>query len=113
MVKYLSNDAFREEIIKSKEQDELTPEAIAAIMLIANNLSRKMYYTEAADRDDCISGGIMDALLYWRGFKPEKSKNAFAYYTQMIKHGMAKTFNKIHPQWFCKVRISQWKYIGI
>jgi hypothetical protein len=50
------------------------------------------------DKDDCIQSAMMDILKYWRGFKPEKSTNAFAYYTTIIYKGAAKGWNKLHPE---------------
>jgi hypothetical protein len=37
-------------------------------------------------------------MRHWRNFNPEKSENVFAYYSQVIKNGMAKTWNIIHEQ---------------
>ncbi|MBT4785046.1 MAG: hypothetical protein HOO21_06805 [Candidatus Marinimicrobia bacterium] len=35
-------------------------------------------------RDDLVSDGIENCLLYAHNFNPEKSKNPFAYFTQII-----------------------------
>jgi hypothetical protein len=39
----------------------------------------------------------MDVIRYWKSFNPEKSKYPFAYYTQILKHGFAKGWKKLHP----------------
>jgi hypothetical protein len=38
----------------------------------------------------------MDCYQYWRGYNPEKSQNAFAYFTQIIKNGFAKGWRKLY-----------------
>ena len=35
--------------------------------------------------------------MYWKNFNPEKSTNAFAYFTQIVKNGFTESFNKLHP----------------
>lgn len=93
---YVKNADLRAELIKSKGQDELTPQALEMLMLMAKRFSEKFTYVYEEDREDCISFAIMDCFQYWRGYKPEKSANAFAYITQMIKNGFAKGWRKLH-----------------
>ena len=40
--KYLNNRDLREEIIKSKELDKLTPKALEFLMLLADRCSKKL-----------------------------------------------------------------------
>ena len=96
MAAYVKNKDLREALIISKEQDELTPEALAMFMLMAEKFSTKFKYIYNEDREDCISFAIMDCYQYWRGYKPEKSANAFAYITQIIKNGFAKGWRKLY-----------------
>ena len=93
---YVSNKDLLEEIIISKQQDELTPRAIKMLQLMAENLSKKKHYKCPEDKEDCIQTAMLDIALYWRGFNPEKFKNPFAYYTSMLVNGLAKGHNKIY-----------------
>lgn len=95
---YLKNKDLYNEIIKSKEQDELTPRAQEMFILLTNKVSLKMKYRDPQDREDCISSAYLDLIRYWRAFNPEKSTNAFAYYTEIIKKGFAKGWNALHPK---------------
>ena len=95
---YLNNRDLLAEIIKSQEQDELTPKALEFLMLLADKCSRKLTYRDPADREDCIAYAYMDLYRYWRNFNPEKSTNAFAYFTEIAKRGFAKGWNKLHPK---------------
>ena len=96
--KYLNNRDLLEEIIKSKEQDELTPNALKMLMLLADRSSNRLMYRNPEDKRDCIASAYMDLFKYWRNFKPEKSTNAFAYFTEIAKRGFAKGWNKLHPK---------------
>jgi hypothetical protein len=96
MAAYVKNKDLREQLIISKEADVLTPEALAMFMMMAEKFSTKFKYIYNEDREDCISFAIMDCYQYWRGYKPEKSANAFAYITQIIKNGFAKGWRKLY-----------------
>jgi DNA-directed RNA polymerase specialized sigma subunit len=96
MAAYVKNKDLREELVKSKAQDELTKVALAMIMLMAEKFSTKFKYIYSEDREDCIQFAIMDCYMYWRGYNPEKSANAFAYITQIIKNGFAKGWRKLY-----------------
>lgn len=96
----LKKDDLLNEVLTSKERDELTPRAVQMFQLIAVNANRKLRYRNQMDKEDCISGGIEDLLKYWRRFDPTVSDNAFAFFTQMAKHGFAKVWKKLHPNGF-------------
>ena len=95
-IHHVKNGDLRNEIIKSKAQDKLTPEALDMFMLMAKKFSTKLNYIYIEDREDCISFAVMDCFMYWRGYNPEKSQNAFAYFTQIIKNGFAKGWRKLY-----------------
>ena len=92
---YVSNPYLLQEIMKSKAQNELTPEAIQMFQLMIENISAKKHYNDPEDRKDCWQSAYLDILLYWRGFDPEKSKNPFAYFTSLIVNGMNKGWHNI------------------
>ena len=95
---YLNNRDLIAEIVKFQEQEELTTKALKFLMLLANKCSRKLTYRDPADREDCIAYAYMDLYRYWRNFNPERSTNAFAYFTEIAKRGFAKGWNKLHPK---------------
>jgi hypothetical protein len=64
---------------------------------MAKEASKKLRYRDEEDRKDCIAFAMMDVVRYWRSYNPEKSKDPFAYFTQMIKNGFAKGWRKLHP----------------
>ena len=109
MAAYVKNADLKREIIKSKQSGELTSEALNMLILMSNRMSHKLSYKYEEDRQDCIAGSIMDCFLYWRGYDAEKSDNAFAYFTSIIRNGAAKSFKRIygHFPMSSKVSISQ------
>lgn len=109
MAHHVKNKDLREEIIMCKENDELSPKALEMLMLMADKFANKLTYIYSEDREDCIQFAVMDCYQYWRGYDPEKSQNAFAYYTQIIKNGFAKGWRRLHGHmpYSSKVSISQ------
>ena len=97
MANYVQPDELKREILISKERGELTPTAVTMFQLMANEISKKFRYKDDEDRKDCIAFALMDVIRYWKSFNPEKSKYPFAYYTQILKHGFAKGWKKLHP----------------
>lgn len=96
-VHYVKNADLRNEIIKCKKEDKLSDDAIIMLQKIATKFSRKLNYIYEEDREDCIAFAVMDCYQYWRGYDPEKSTNAFAYFTTIIKNGFAKGWRKVSP----------------
>lgn len=96
MSKYIDQKRLFQEIIISKENGELTPVALEMLMAIPTELSRTLKFKNEEDRIDCIAFAIEDIIKYWKGFNPSLSVNAFSYYTQMAKNGMAKGWKKLH-----------------
>ena len=94
---YLNNRDLYDQMVLSKDQDELTKEAEKMLILIAERAINKMTYVSEDDRLDCLQFAILDLLKYWRNFNP-KYPNAFAYFTEIAKRGYAKGWNKIHPK---------------
>ena len=53
-------------------------------MKIAEGLSHKPNFINYTYRDEMIADGIENCLMYFDNFNPDKSKNPFAYFTQII-----------------------------
>jgi len=97
MAKYVSNKELLLAIISSKEKGVLTPEALIMLDKMVKEISKVFKYKLEEDREDCQAFAMEDVIRYWDRFNPEKSNNAFAFYTQMIKNGFAKGWRKLHP----------------
>lgn len=103
---HVKNKDLREEIIKSKAQDELTTEAILMFQTMAKKFANSFTYVYEEDKKDCIAFAVVDCYQYWRGYDPEKSQNAFAYFTQIIKNGFGKAWRKLYGNFPLSSRVS-------
>ena len=92
---YLKNKDFVIEIIKSKERGALTAKAGDMFILLGNKTIKKMRYYNPDDRDDCLQSGLEIMFKNWHNFDENKSTNAFAYFTEIFKRGIAKGYREL------------------
>ena len=74
---------------------------------IANHLSYRPNFINYTYRDDMISDGIENCLQYMDNFDPEKSKNPFAYFTQIIYYAFIRRIQKEKKQMLVKQKLIQ------
>lgn len=82
-----------------------------AILLIATNLSNKSSFFAYSYKDEMISDGVENALLYLHNFNPEKTNNPFAYFTQIIKFAFIRRIEKEKKQHYIKIKNLGMMYI--
>jgi hypothetical protein len=73
-------------------------------MAIADRLSRKPNFINYPYRDEMISDGIENCLLYAYNFNPRKSKNPFSYFTQIIYYAFLRRISKEKKQAYIKLK---------
>ena len=61
---------------------------------IANGLSYRPNFINYTYRSEMVSDGIENCLQYIHNFDPEKSKNPFAYFTQIIYYAFLRRIQK-------------------
>ena len=88
--------------IKAEEEGKPRPTVTNYIgecyLKIANHLSYRPNFINYTYRDDMISDGIENCLQYMDNFDPEKSKNPFAYFTQIIYYAFIRRIQKEKKQ---------------
>jgi hypothetical protein len=84
------------EIMKSKEQGELTKGAVDMLYKIANKTIERLSYKYEDDKYDGVQLAMLKCLLYWKNFNPEISPNAFAFFTSVVRNAYAESFNKLN-----------------
>jgi DNA-directed RNA polymerase specialized sigma subunit len=93
---------YRELRIKAEEEGNKRPQVTNYIgecyLKIANHLSYRPNFINYTYRDDMISDGIENCLQYMDNFDPEKSKNPFAYFTQIIYYAFIRRIQKEKKQ---------------
>ena len=104
-VHYVDNKKFYEEIVAYKRKEEeykqkglespRLPEYIGeCIYKIANKLSNKPCFMNYSYRDEMVSDGIENCIMYFKDFDPNKTQNPFAYFTQVIYYAFLRRINK-------------------
>ena len=113
---YVSNKDFleaitvyRTKVLASREngtEKPKVPEYIGECFLkIATHLSYRPNFVNYMFKDDMICDGIENCLQYIDNFDPEKSKNPFAYFTQIIYFAFLRRIQREKKQLDIKTRI--------
>ena len=76
-------------------------------MKIAEGLSHKPNFINYTYRDEMIADGIENCLMYFNNFNPDKSKNPFAYFTQIIYYAFLRRIQKEKKQLYVKYKATE------
>jgi len=99
---------YRDSVISAKENDKPRPRIPdyigECIMKISEHLSYRPNFINYTYKDEMISDGIENCLLYIDNFNPEKSKNPFAYFTQIIYYAFIRRMQKEKKQTYVKYK---------
>jgi hypothetical protein len=115
---YVNNGDFLNALIEYKRScteakennkpDPQIPNYIGECFLkIAEHLSRKPNFISYSFRDEMIADGIENCLMYFRNFDPDKSKNPFAYFTQIIYYAFLRRIMKEKKQLYVKYKATE------
>lgn len=115
---YVSNADFLQAIIEyrlkvkeAKEANEEKPRLSNYIggcfLKIAEHLSRKPNFISYSFREEMISDGIENCIQYVDNFDPDKSKNPFAYFTQIIYFAFLRRIMKEKKQLYVKYKATE------
>ena len=100
---------YREGVAHAKENDLPKPRITnylgECFLKIATHLSYKPNFVNYMFRDDMISDGIENCVQYIHNFDPAKSKNPFAYFTQIIHYAFLRRIQKEKKQLEIKTKI--------
>lgn len=77
------------------------------IFQIATRLATKPNFSGYSYKEDMISDGIENCLLYIMNFNEEKSQNPFAYFTQIIWYAFLRRIAKEKKQMYIRFKSSQ------
>jgi hypothetical protein len=64
-----------------------------------------IYLTGNSYKDEMVSDGIENAIMYLDNFDPDKSKNPFAYITQIIFYAFLRRIQKEKKQCYVKMKL--------
>jgi hypothetical protein len=115
---YINNSDFLAALIDYKTKctlakeenrpDPPIPNYIGECFLkIAEHLSRKPNFVSYPIREEMISDGVENCLMYFRNFDPDKSKNPFAYFTQIVYYAFLRRIMKEKKQLYVKYKATE------
>ena len=100
---------YRAKVATAKENDLPKPRITnylgECFLKIATHLSYKPNFVNYMFREDMISDGIENCVQYIHNFDPEKSRNPFAYFTQIIHYAFLRRTQKEKKQLEIKTKI--------
>jgi len=110
---YINNADFLKALMDYKKRKETNPDEPIpnyigeCWMKIAEGLSHKPNFISYTYRDEMISDGIENCLMYFDNFDPNKSNNPFAYFTQIIYYAFLRRIQKEKKQLYVKYKSTE------
>ena len=113
---YVDNQEFLAAIIKYKENVDIAKEKNlpkprvsnyigGCFLKIATHLSYRPNFINYMYKDDMVCDGIENCIQYIDNFDPSKSKNPFAYFTQIVYYAFLRRIAKEKRQMDIKDKI--------
>jgi len=101
--------SWKEEVLAAREKEEKDPPVTDYIgkcfLDIATHLSYRPNFINYPYREEMIGDGIENCLMYCSNFNPEKSKNPFSYFTQIIYYAFLRRIQKEKKQTYIKYKL--------
>lgn len=110
---YVNNKEFYTEMVRMKENFQSDGEYKISdyigqcFMDIANGLSNRPNFINYTFKDDMIFDGVENCIRYCHNFNPEKSKNPFSYFTQIIYYAFLRRIEKEKKQSYIKYKMTE------
>ena len=115
---YINNEDFLKALTEYKAKVQLAKQSGApepaipnyigeCFMKIAEGLSHKPNFINYTYRDEMIADGIENCLMYFANFDETKSKNPFAYFTQVIYFAFLRRIQKEKKQLYVKYKATE------
>lgn len=96
---YVDNAKLYDDMVRWKQDLAVDPhapmpEAIGeAIFTIADHLSKKPSFVNYSWREDMVADAMLNCTKYLHSFNPDKTKNPFAYVTQIVKNSFYRSIS--------------------
>ena len=112
---YIDNDVFFQEmiewktkVIEAEDSGDPRPPVTNYIgecfLKISEKLANRPNFMNYPYREEMISDGVENCLMYAHNFNPEKSKNPFSYFTQMSYYAFLRRIEKEKKQSYIKLK---------
>lgn len=83
---YLNNKDLLADTLSSLENDKMSDQLAHKLKLLVTRYARHPLFVNATYREDMEAYALLVLATKWKMFKPEKSHNAFAFFTQCTKN---------------------------
>jgi hypothetical protein len=115
---YVDNKEFLAEMIKWKKRYNAAEESgrkkppisdyiAESFLKIAEHLSYRPNFMNYPYREEMVGDGVENCLMYAHNFDPNKSKNPFSYFTQIIYFAFLRRIEKEKKQSYIKYKIME------
>ena len=109
---YIDNKKFYTEMIKMKESQidgkcEINDYIGQCFLDIANGLSNRPNFINYTFKEDMVFDGVENCIRYCHNFDPDKSKNPFSYFTQIVYYAFLRRIEKEKKQSYNKFKMTE------
>ena len=109
---YIDNKKFYTEMIKMKESQidgkcEINDYIGQCFLDIANGLSNRPNFINYTFKEDMVFDGVENCIRYCHNFDPDKSKNPFSYFTQIVYYAFLRRIEKVKKQSYIKFKMTE------
>ena len=112
---YIDNQTFLKQIVQHKRNVKKAEKAGLPIpgvndyigkcfIDIAENLAKKPNFANYAFKEEMIGDAVENCIMYATNFNPRKSKNPFAFFTQIIFYAFLRRIQKEKKQLYIKMK---------
>ena len=106
---FVAMEEWKVLVNQASQQDDPRPPISEYIgdcfVKIAEHLSYRPNFVNYPFREEMIGDGIENCLMYAHNFNPEKSKNPFSYFTQIIYYAFLRRIEKEKKQNYIKYKL--------
>ena len=113
---YIDNERFLKELssyrqaaLAAKPAGEKRPgvnDYIGQCFLdIANNLAKKPNFANYTYREEMVCDSVENCIMYAANFDPNKSKNPFAFFTQIVYYAFLRRIQREKKQLYVKMKV--------
>lgn len=92
---------------QGEDRPPVTPYIGECFLKIATHLSYRPNFINYPYRDEMIGDGIENCLMYCTNFDPDKSKNPFSYFTQIVYYAFLRRIAKEKKQTYIKYKMTE------
>jgi DNA-directed RNA polymerase specialized sigma24 family protein len=98
----------RKQAIANNEPLPRLPESVGeAALMMSHRISLKFNFVHYTFRDEMVSDAVVAIVSYAHNFNPDRSQNAFAYFTQIINNAYIRRIQKEQKQTVVKASVTR------